>query len=227
MRLDIMAGLQAPFRDANWPMKIVIGSALVLFSWLLVPALILAGYGITVTRESAAGQTESLPEFNWVPNLITGGMLTLGSLVLSAVPLGLMCFGAFSVIMTIASAGALTPEAFMAAFATVGALSLGAISLGAFLLLIVAIFAPALIMRFAVDGQISSLFNIPQAISDILASPLDYLIIFLLPNVLGFAFSAFCSVTFGVGALLTPVFAIISCIINARLMGDYYRLCLN
>ena len=147
--------------------------------------------------------------------------------VLLVVGAGLAVFGVGSIVMAIVSAGALDPQVWAAAMASAGVVSLTCILVGSLLMLVVSFFAPALIMRYAVSGDFSSLFGLGQAVSDIMASPLDYIVIFLMPNLLGFVFSIVVSVTFGVASILVPTFSAAVGIISARLMGDYYRVCLN
>lgn len=226
MRLDIMKGLQAPFSDQNWVTKLLIGTALVLFSWLVIPIFFITGYSLSVIRETADG-AEDLPEFSWGAQGISGAFTVLALFILNLIPSAIMGFGVFSIVAAIMSGGVLDPKAWMAALMGAGAVSLGLIGLGMLMMFVISFFAPALFMRYAVTGDFGSLFGFGQAISDIMASPLDYLVIFLLPNILGFAFSAVSSLLFGLPLILAPTFSFALAIISAKLMGDYYRLCLN
>lgn len=227
MRVDIMKGLQAPFQGKNWISVLLIGSALIFFSWLLIPMVLFTGYCVSVLRDTANGGDNTLPDFNPGSQGVPGLMVFLGLLLLNLVPGGIMMFGVGSIVMAIVSAGVVDPKVWAAAMASAGVVSLSCIMIGCLLMLVVSFFTPALIMRYAVTGEFSSLFGFGQAISDIMAAPLDYLVIFLLPNLLGFVFSLLVSVTFGIASVLVPTFSAVVGIVSARLMGDYYRLCLN
>lgn len=227
MRVDILKGLQAPFQGQNWVSKLLIGTLMIFFSWLLIPAILFSGYCVSVLRDAANGGDTTLPDFNPGSQGVPGLMVVLGLLILNLIPGGIMMFGVGSIVMAIVSAGALDPQVWAAAMASAGVVSLTCILVGSLLMLVVSFFAPALIMRYAVSGDFSSLFGLGQAMSDIMASPLDYIVIFLMPNLLGFVFSIVVSVTFGVASILVPTFSAAVGIISARLMGDYYRVCLN
>lgn len=226
MRLDFMKGLQAPFADPNWMMKILIGSVLILATPLVVPPIILMGYMISVLKAAAEGN-ETLPEFEWASQGLNGLMVMAALFLLNLVPTGIIGFGVASLVTAIMSGGFLDVNVWIAAITGAGAMTLGCLLAGFVLILLISFFVPALLMRFAMTGQFTALFGFGQAVRDILASPIDYIVAFVIINALGFAFSAFCSMTFGVGAILTPVYGVISGIIYSRLMGDYYRLCLN
>ncbi len=48
--LDVGRALSFMFEEDEWLIKFLIGAALVLFSWLIVPGLILQGYSIEIIR---------------------------------------------------------------------------------------------------------------------------------------------------------------------------------
>jgi hypothetical protein len=226
MRIDFLKGFQAPFTDQSWIVKVLIGTVLLVTSPLVIPTFFFMGYCLSVMRNSANGD-EGLPEFQWGAQGMSGVVMFIAILLLNLIPAGLMGFGSFSLIAALLSAGSLSPKVWLATLAGAGALTLGLILLGLFLILIISFFVPALMMRYATSGQIGSLFDFGQAISDIKASPLDYVCIFLLPNILSVAFSILVTVTFGIAGLLMPTFSFLVAVITAKLMGDYHRLCLN
>lgn len=227
MRLDFMKGLQAPFADENWMMKLLIGSILVLASPLIIPSFILMGYMVSVMRDSANGGGDKLPEFDWVNQGMSGLMVSGALFLLNLIPTAIISVGVASMVTAILSAGLFDPKVWLAAIMGAGAMTLGCVSLGFFIIFVISFFVPALLMRFAITGQFMSLFGFGQAVRDIMASPLDYIVAFVLVNAIGIGYSMLCSATFGIAALLMPVYVVVSGLIYSRLMGDYYRLCLN
>ena len=61
MRVDILKGLQAPFQGRNWVSKLLIGTLMIFFSWLLIPAILFSGYCVSVLRDAANGGDTDLP----------------------------------------------------------------------------------------------------------------------------------------------------------------------
>jgi energy-coupling factor transport system substrate-specific component len=91
LELDLRRAFGFPFRSRGWVRKLLIAALCVVFSWLLVPLLLLAGYATDVARRSRDGDHE-LPPWNGLGGKLREGFLVVVILVvwmLPAVLLGL------------------------------------------------------------------------------------------------------------------------------------------
>jgi hypothetical protein len=78
--MGLTEDLAYPFREKGWHWTFAIGMVLEYFTWLVVPALLLAGYYVRVMRDVAAGHEEP-PEFHSYGELLADGTKAVGILL--------------------------------------------------------------------------------------------------------------------------------------------------
>lgn len=209
MRLDLKENIVFPFSDPEWAIKLLKTSLCYLF---VLPAPAVMGYQLAVIREAANGEDSKLPEFG----SDFGSMWVKGFLI--SVVLGLL------ILVPTMGIGALTYGAVMAMGDDQGQMVLLiGLAMVLFLLacLLLGVLMPALLLRYAMTDQFSSLFDIGAAISDIKQGPGDYALIFFFPLIASIV-STLVSAT-GVGAILVLPLTVLTMIIQGRMIGNYYR----
>ena len=216
MRLDLKENLNYPMADPNWIVKTLIGAACQFF---VISAPILTGYQLAIIRQTANGEDGKLPEYEDLGNLWIQGFMVM--LVMGAI------FMLPSIAIAVATGTALYVSAGTLDAAEGPAvlliLALAGLAL-AVTILGLAFLAPALILRYALTGNMSSLFDFSTAWGDIQHGFSDYLLIAAFPILASIVSMIFMTVTAGIGALLAPLISVFILMIQARMIGSYYRL---
>lgn len=145
--------LRYPTRDDEWVRTVLVGGALTLFGFLIIPAVLVAGYALEVIRRQAAGDGEPPVFEDWGRLLVDGLKAVVVWLVYSLVAgvVGAVVFGGSIAAMATGS------DAGMA----LGLLGFGVGSL-VFLLVALALFylAPASLANLAVTGRLGAAFDV-------------------------------------------------------------------
>lgn len=137
--------LAYPRQGDDWLGTIVVGGVLFVFSFLVVPGIILNGYFVRVLRSAARGE-ETPPEFeDWEGLLMDGLKFTVVAIVYVMVPTivlvaGIVLFGVSSGIVSLIG----------------GLLAL----LGGVLVLLAAFTLPVAQTTFALDGRVEAAFEL-------------------------------------------------------------------
>jgi hypothetical protein len=210
MTINFQEQLNSPLRDPQWITKL---AYLSLSSFFFITSPAVAGYQMELIRETAAGQTEELPEIgpNFVSLWTKGLVLSLILAGLVLVPMSLVLGLFFSMTFMFTGHGALMVGWLLFA---------GLVSFLAATALTIPM--PALVLNYVISGDVGSLLNLPQALRTMSRSPGDYAVIALLP-VAAMVLSAMVSTT-GVGAILTvPLFAF-TWLVQGRMLGQYHRM---
>ena len=148
--------LRYPTRRDDWVRTVLVGGALSLFSFLVLPAVLVAGYALRVIRARVEGEAEPPAFEDWGGLLVDGLRAVVVWLVYSIVPafLGLVVFGGAVAAMASGTDAGLA----------VGLLGFG---LGGVVLLAVSLalfyLAPASLAAVAVTGRLGAGFD-PAAI---------------------------------------------------------------
>lgn len=211
MRLDLKENIEFPFSDPEWALKLLKTSVCYLF---LLPFPAIVGYQIAVIREAANGEDETMPEFSganfgslWVKGFIFSLML---GLVIMVPAMGV---------------GAVTVGACMALEGSSSDAAAGVVICGVLLAMLLifigCVFMPALLLRYAMTDSASSLVDLKAAWNDMKQGPGDYALIFFFPMIASFV-TTLVSAT-GVGMILVIPLTILAMIIQARMLGNYYR----
>ena len=147
--LDYSDAFSFLFRRPNgWPVLLV-GGILLMFFWLLIPLLVVLGYGVALGRATAAGDTE-LPRFDI--GMAGDGLKAAVIWILYALPMFIIYAVAFVPFFFMGIGGSEPPAAFMfMTFAMMFLIMLYGLALAAL--------QPALFAVFIADGTIGSCFN--------------------------------------------------------------------
>ncbi len=84
--LDLGSALTFMFEEEDWLTKFLIAAAMVLFGWLILPALLLQGYGIEVIRRVGRGATPALPEWGEWGRYLSDGLVALVAFMVYTLP---------------------------------------------------------------------------------------------------------------------------------------------
>lgn len=150
---SIEAILRYPTRREDWVKTVLIGGALSLFSFLIIPAVLVSGYVLAVIRGKAGGD-DSPPAFeDWGELFVDGLKVWAVGIVYAIVPvaLGVMVFG--GAVASIAT-GSDVGLALGLLGAGIGGLVLLAIGL------VLYYFLPASLANLAVTGRLGAAFDI-------------------------------------------------------------------
>lgn len=195
--MDVNKSIRYVFDDPQWISKVVIGALLSILGFLIVPALILQGYVVKIIRQVMNGDWDGLPEWDdW------GGLLRDGFNVFIAELVYVLPFIILMIIGLLTTGGAASlagGEDLTALLATGGALLFICL---VFLFAIAFLFlAPAILIQYAIKGDLGSMFRFGEVFAIIRNNMADILVAFLVTLVAAFAVS-----------LVGGVLAIIPCL---------------
>ncbi len=154
------------FRDDEaWIKKVGIGIVMILLSWLILPAFMLGGYGVSVGRKVMNGKDIPLPEWNFGQNLKDGFAVFAAGFVYMLPALLLMIVG-----------GVLGGGLASIGDGDIGAFLGGGVGIIFFLLAFVWLLAmglvsPALYVQYIREGTFGSMLNF-SAVTDIVRGQL-------------------------------------------------------
>lgn len=194
--MDFGAAFSYMFKDPDWVKKLLIGAVLVIFSFLLVPGVFLAGYFVKATRNIASGEERPLPEWdNWGDLFVSGIKLIVVGLIYG-IALGLLVLIVTSLL------------------GPVGVLLALLVRIAYF------VFGPVIVMRYLRDEEIADAFKFGEILELMQANSSDYIVLLLLSIVAGFIAGA------GFIALIIGVFVttVYSMFVIANLYGQYMKL---
>lgn len=209
MRLNLKENIEFPFSDPDWALKLLKTSIAYILG-LTAPAVF--GYQLAVIRQTANGEDETMPEFSsnnfgklWMQGFVYCLMLFC-LMFLPMIAVGMMTYGAC---MSMEDSSAVMGVVITGVFIAMA------------LVMILCVVIPALMLRYAMTEQVSSLLDIRSAISDMKHGPGDYALIFFFP-MLASIVTTMVSAT-GIGAILVFPLTILILIIQGRMLGNYYR----
>lgn len=214
MRLDLKENIVFPFSDPSWITKTLIG-VVCQFFFPVLPALM--GYQLAIIRQTANGEDDKLPEFDGFGSLwVRGAKMFLALMLLSLIPMG--------VTIGMVTAGAMAMSGNSPGEPMVSAAVVLAALFVLFCYLVLGLLFPAMMLRYAMTDQVSSFFDFSTLIADMRQGVGDYLMIVFFPFIAGIVLLLGIFLTAGLGALLAyPAYALIM-FIQARMIGNYYRL---
>ena len=208
--LDLGQAFTFVFRSHRWVRKLAFGALCLLFSWLIVPLLLLAGYIVEVAKQVRSGARE-LPAWDHPWQNIKDGFKIITALLIWALPTVLLSIPA-GVIAGINETGPALPAAVTRLAGVVAAI-------GSVWSLLVLILEPAIIIQYIDRGFLSAL-NVTAVIRRLrvnlgLSIVVGVLVIVLTTiGLIGIA-------GVGIGVLLTLPYA---SFVGAYLVGWYARL---
>jgi len=213
--LDIGEAFGFVFRSTNWFGKLLIGSACLLFSWLILPSLILVGYTVAVGRVIRGGGRD-LPAWDDIGQKLVDGFLLTLTLLVWALPAVLVFILVF--IVGLAAGGCSTEPDGSTSCTNPGAF-LVLLPVSGVLLLLWALLYPAIWAQY-LQGGISASFDVGGVWSRF-RSNLGLALIVLLLYIVASLASYLGFFLFVVGILLTSTYA---SFVQAHVLGQYARL---
>lgn len=239
--MDIAHGLKSfgellafPVRGEKWAEKMLIGSGLVLLSFVvpIVPLIFVNGYAIRILLQAIGSERLELPAWrDWdklasygARALVIGLVFSLPALVVMLGGFGLYMLSTLS--MSAIENGAAWPIGLF--FLGMGAWMIS-IPIGSLLMVLAAVIIPPALAHFAVNDRLSAAFRFKEWWPILTANKLGYLVawVFLMGV---FALTYWVVVMFGytfflcwlMPFLMAPVSYFVS-VLGAALFGECYR----
>lgn len=159
-----------PMQDDDWIRTVIIGTVLLITSFLIIPVFLVYGYLLRVLDRASRGIPDP-PEFGDWENLLVDGVKTFAVVFLyQIVPLILVMLVAVLGFLTLGEGGA----------GAVGII-LGVLVLGVYVL--VALLLPAALTNMAREGSFGAAFDFDTILGGVLTG--DYIIALILAIVVG------------------------------------------
>lgn len=212
--MDIGKSFTYVFDDEQWVQKVVIGALLLLASIIpivnIFTALVVMGYALRVIKNVSEGAERPLPQWdNWGEDWVKGVFLVLGLLIyaLPAIILG----GIMAIITAVAAGRGGGEPAGGVQFCIFGLQCL--IWIWG---LLVALWTPAVMIRFAREGRFGAMFEFGALWSLIRSNVGDYIVAIIISFVAQFI-SAFGVIACIIGVFLTSFWALL---VQAHVYGQ-------
>jgi hypothetical protein len=214
--MDIGKSFSFVFEDKEWVTKIIIAMFIlllgVLFSWLIIPAILAAllfsGYGVEITRRVLRGESEALPAWDNWGQLFTDGLMVAIIGIVYAIPMIVisLCLG---VPLGVASENSDTAAAFLSSILSCLNLLWG---------IVLSFLLPAAIAIYAKDRELGAAFRFGEVVALVRDHFTTYLITAVMVWVAGFI-GGLGILLCGVGWLFTTPYA---SFVTSHLYGQAY-----
>ncbi len=156
--LDFGRALRFFFEDPKWVTKIILGGLFTMLSIFLVGTFFVAGYVVGITRRTARGESQPLPEWDDLGTLFVDGARALAVYLGHLIPLGIL-----ATVLALAVGGVFqsenTPDslrvmAMLIVFAGYVLVTLASIA--------VLLYLPAAFTRFVVQDKVAAAFDVRE-----------------------------------------------------------------
>lgn len=206
--MDIGKAVNFAFEDERWLVKILIGGAFAFLCTMLIGIPFVLGYMVQTLRNVASGEPSPLPEWTDLGDKFVDGLSLSVILLIYALPLILLA--------CVASA-----FGWVAGEADGIRLLMNCLNCIGFLyFLVFSLFFPAVIVRYAMVGEIMSAFRFGEVVSFITGNLGNYIIAILVSWVI-WTIASFGVVICGIGVFFTGFWAVL---VEAHLYGQVYGL---
>lgn len=204
--MDIGKSFTFVFEDDQWIVKILIAAAIlllgVLFSWMLLIPLILAGallggYSVAIIRQVLRGELDSLPEWDNWGDLLVDGLKVIVIGIVYALPLIILtlCLGVPVLGFSQDAPGASSGLGFCWSF------------LALLYAIAISLVYPAAVAFFAAEGEMSAAFRFGEVFGFVRDNFATYLVAFLMSWVASFI-GNLGGLVCGIGWLVTMPYAV-------------------
>jgi hypothetical protein len=214
--MDIGKSFSFVFEDKEWVTKIIIAILIlllgVLFSWLVIPAILAAllfsGYGVEITRRVIRGEPEVLPAWDNWGQLFTDGLMVAIIGIVYAIPMIIvsLCLG---VPLGIASENSETAAALISSLLSCLNLLWG---------IVLSFLLPPAIAIYAKEGELGAAFRFSEVVALVRDHFTTYLITAVMVWVAGII-GGLGILLCGVGWLFTTPYA---SFVTSHLYGQAY-----
>jgi hypothetical protein len=160
--MDIGKSLTYMFEDDRWVVKLLIGTGLVILSFLIIPIFFVQGYMVKIVRNMLDGLEKPLPEWeDWGKLFMDGLYLTIAGLVYSA-PIWLLMICGTAVFLP----AGLTEGDLSSTMAAAGGISFMLIACLAMILgILIALLYPAITVQYAHEDNLGACFRFSEIIA--------------------------------------------------------------
>jgi hypothetical protein len=214
--MDINKAITFATDDDRWISKLLIGTALIFFSFLIIPMFFFYGYMIQIVRNVMAGETYPLPEWaNWGKLFKDGIALFVAGLVYTA-PIWLLICCSFAFFIPGANTGGDVGDILLG----IGIFALVVMTCLIFLFVIAyALIGPAIMIQYAREDKLSACFQVGTVLGITRDHIGDILIALILIFALSFVVSLPAMVPF-IGWIVTFVGSIYLGFVTGHLYGQ-------
>lgn len=168
--LDFGRAVRFFFEDPKWVTKIILGGLFSMLSIFLVGTFFVTGYVVGITRRTARGESQPLPEWDDLGTLFVDGARALAVYLGHIIPLGIL-----ATVLALAVGGVFqsenTPDslrvmAMLIIFAGCVLVTLASIA--------VLLYLPAAFTRFVVQDKVAAAFDVRENLLFIKRNPANY-----------------------------------------------------
>jgi hypothetical protein len=214
--MDVAKAFTYITEDDRWVGKLGIGVLISLLSFLILPAFLLTGYAVGITRNVMNDEKRPLPEWEDLGTLFKDGISIFVAMVIYTLPFWLLICIAFATTIGFGGLSEATPlsedaaiTAILATWGLIGCLML------VFLLALFFI-SPAIMIQYVRQGDLAACFRFAEVIAIVRDNMGDIIIAGLTP----FAASFVLSIAFGVLNFI-PCLGTIAAFLLGFAMGPY------
>jgi hypothetical protein len=217
--MDIGKSLTYLFDDDRWVVKLLIGTVLMIFGFLIIPIFFVQGYLVKIVRNMLDGLEKPLPEWeDWGKLFMDGLYLTIAGLVYSAPVWLLMICGT----LLFLPAG-FTEGDMSGVLAAAGGISFVLLACLAMILgVIIALLYPAITVQYAREDNLGACFRFSEIIAMTRENLGDVIIALLVLLGVGLVLG-FVGVIPLIGWLIALVASFYTTVVSGHLFGQIGR----
>ena len=214
--MDVANAFTYVTEDERWMGKLGLGALISLVSFLILPAFLLYGYTVDITRNVMNGEKRPLPEWEDLGTLFKDGLSMFVAGIVYTLPFWLLVCIAFAATIGFGGLGEATEISEDAVAAGVLA-TYGLVGCLALLFMLAFFFiSPAIVIQYVREGDLGACFRFGEVLSIVRDNVGDILIAGLAP----FAASFVLSILFGVLSII-PCLGWIASILLGIALGPY------
>jgi hypothetical protein len=211
--VDISQAFRYVFDDERWTNKILLGVLMTVFSFLILPALILNGWMVQIVRNVMGGSKRPLAEWDDWGKLLKDGFFLFVAQLVYTLPFLIIFFIVFASSIGLSGLSEVSEDAaaagFMATFGLLGCV--------AFIYAVVLLFlTPALTIQYAMTDDLGACFRFGEVFAIARENMADIFIAFVVTLVAGIAIS----LVFGVLSII-PCLGWIVAFVLGLAIGPY------
>jgi hypothetical protein len=216
--MDIGKAFSFVFEDKEWPVKVLIGGLLLIFSFLVIPLFIVLGYFAQVIKNAAEAKEPLLPVWDDYENKLVKGFLIMVIYIIYELPIIALLI-VYSIIATALSA-ATSSQGGQTAIGIFLLVLFLIVALAIFLYSIFLLFAlPVATIKYAVSENFGQAFKFGEIWTIITRNTGSLLVVILLSFVAGII-GSLGVIAFFVGAAFTSFYAVA---VIGNLYGQFSR----
>ena len=209
--MDIGSAFSFVFDDKEWIKKVLIGAVLALTGIGFIPII---GYGLEITRRVAQGHPQPLPDWDdWGKKIIEGLLSGVISFVW-ALPIVLLS-ACVSIASTVAANNIDSEAGGIAVMVLSICVGLIAVIYG----VVMALFLPAALAKYAVSGEFGAAFRVGEIIGIVRNNLGTYLMVLLI-YIVAQIVASLGSIALGCGVFFTSFYSVL---VTYHAYGQAYR----